>query len=144
MNRLGIEERAQIIAALVEGNSIRATCCMTGAAKGTVLRFIQDLVDRLTHRIQLTTGNPDPHAISTCYVERQNLTMRMSMRMFTRLTNRFLEEGGEPGSSSSAVLHVLQLLQSTQHAGHIASDSAGITKKRWTVRDIALMLKDSN
>lgn len=40
MNRLSPERRAQVVKALVEGNSIRATCRMTGTAKGTVLRLL--------------------------------------------------------------------------------------------------------
>lgn len=43
MNRLSRERQAQVVAALVEGNSIRATVRLTGVAKNTVLKLLRDL-----------------------------------------------------------------------------------------------------
>src|SRR5271165_6268131 len=43
MNRLRTTKHVQVIAALVEGNSINAIVCMTGAAKHTVLKLLEDM-----------------------------------------------------------------------------------------------------
>src|SRR5438445_7990073 len=43
MNQLSLERRADVVRCLVDGNSIRATCRITGAAKNTVTRLLVDL-----------------------------------------------------------------------------------------------------
>lgn len=43
VNRLSTEKRAQVISCLVEGNSVRSTCRITGRSKGAVLRFISEM-----------------------------------------------------------------------------------------------------
>jgi hypothetical protein len=52
-------------------------------------------------RIAKNNGDPDPKHISTSYVERNNLTMRMSMRRFTRLPNAFSKKVENPGNAVS-------------------------------------------
>jgi IS1 family transposase len=277
MNRLTTEKRAQIVGCLVEGNSIRATVRMTGAAKNTVTKlvrdlgqacadyqdevmrdlpckvvevdeiwsycyakrknvpeefkdtpgygdvwtftaicadtklvptwlvgertaddafvFLRDLKDRLANRIQLSTdghsmyestvgvafkhkidwaqikktyasdpaderkyspavctgtkvrvlkGDPDLSRVSTSYVERQNLTMRMGMRRFTRLTNGFSKK--IENLSFAVSLHFMHYNFARPHK--TLSDpypttpamAAGVADHVWTIKEIAALL----
>ena len=282
MNRLTTEKRAQIIGCLVEGNSIRATVRMTGAAKNTVTKllvdlgeacadyqdhalrdlpcetlqvdemwgfcyakqrnvpeehkdtfgygdvwtwiavcadtklvpcwlvgertlddcwtFIEDLKGRLNGRVQLSTdghatyrgtvglifigdidwaqltkhyhtqhlgehrysapvctgvtvkvrlGTPDPSKISTSYVERQNLTVRMGMRRFTRLTNGFSKK--VENLSHAVALHYmhynfarihesLNIKENGKTVKRTPAMAAGVVDHVWSLREIAGLL----
>ncbi len=276
MNKLSRERQAQVIGSLVEGNSIRATCRMTGAAKGTVLRlladvgrasaeyqsrmfrnlscrrlqcdeiwsfcyakeknvplwdrerfgvgdvwtwtaidadtklvpcwlvgertaryanlFMRDLASRLLHRVQLTTdghrpyltavedsfghdidyamlvkiygpdpnegmpirysparikgatrevirGNPDPLHISTSYAERANLTMRMGMRRFTRLTNAFSKK--VENLQHAVALHFMHYNFCRPHQtlrGQTPAMASGVADHVWTLAELLNLL----
>jgi len=280
MNRLSVAERAQIIACLVEGNSIRSTARLTGAARNTIttllvnlgqavsafqdrtlrnlpstriecdeiwsfvhakaknvpekhagkwgygdvwtwtaidpdtklvaswlvgwrgemeaVDFLTDLRSRLANRIQLTTdghvaykgaveyvfgadvdyaqlikqygiersedasptarryspnkvtgqevrilnGDPDPERISTSYVERHNLHMRMSMRRFTRLTNGFSKKVENHAAMVS--LHFMHYNFARAHSALgkqvTPAMAAGVADHVWTVQEIAALL----
>nr|WP_320133919.1 IS1 family transposase [uncultured Holophaga sp.] len=277
MNKLPLSKRTQIVAALVEGNSIRSTCRMTGAAKGTVLKllvdlghacevyqrtalvdlkcrriqcdeiwsfcyskaknvpaemqgqegvgdvwtwtaldsdsklivsylvgtrdaccaneFMEDVAGRLAHRVQLTTdglraylnavdgafgldvdfaqlvkiygegahpekrysparyigaekhtisGSPDPEKVSTSHVERQNLTMRMSMRRFTRLTNAFSKkiENHEAAIALHFMYYNFARVHQTLRVTPVME--AGIADHPWSLAEIVGLLGDSN
>ena len=277
MNKLTQAKRVQIISALVEGNSIRATCRMTDVAKGTVLKlladlgkacaryqdehlrnlpckqiqcdeiwsfcyakeknvpeemkgklgfgdvwtwtaidadtklivsflvggrstayarkFIDNLASRLSHRVQLTTdghrayltaverafgsevdyamldkiynapptegttryspaeccgtrkmkikGNPDMRQVSTSFVERQNLTMRMSMRRMTRLTNAFSKK--IENQAHAVALHFMHYNFARIHQTLRVTPAmqAGVADHVWSLEEIAGLL-DSN
>jgi IS1 family transposase len=279
MNRLTPERRAAVIRCLVEGNSIRATVRMTGAAKNTVAKllvelgyacseyqdrmlrelncqrvqcdeiwsfvgckeknvpeekrgtgecgdawtwtaidadtkliitwrvgtrdtdtacdFMQDVADRLANRVQLTTdghgsyliateeafggavdyamlvkiygsdaagekrysppvciaarpnaitGDPDPKHISTSYVERQNLTMRMSMRRFTRLTNAFSKK--VENHTCAIALHFMYYNFARPHKTlskpypTTPAMAAGVTDHVWDISEIVALLSN--
>ncbi|MBZ5553910.1 MAG: IS1 family transposase [Acidobacteriia bacterium] len=273
MNTLTTQKRAQVIAALVEGNSIRSTVRMTGVAKNTVIKllvdlgaaceryqrehlnglncrhiqcdeiwsfcyakgknvpkekigqfgfgdvwtwvaidadsklaiswlvgkrtaeyakaFIDDLSSRLAHRVQLTTdglrvyltavegvfgadidyamliklygedrsedtkysppkcigcesaaiiGNPDPRHISTSFVERQNLNMRMSMRRFTRLTNAFSKKIENLAHAVSLHFFYYNYGRIHQTLRVTPAMQAGVSDHVWTLEEIASLL----
>lgn len=269
MNKLTPAKQVQVIAALVEGNSIRATVRMTGVAKNTVVKLLaeigaacekyqqkklvnlpckrvqcdeiwsfcyakqknvpadkqgqfgygdvwtwtalcadtklmctwkigtrgastayalmHDLASRLKNRIQLTTdghrayaeavesafgsqidyamlvklygndresetryspaecigcktaalaGNPDPKHISTSYVERQNLTMRMQMRRFTRLTNAFSKKIDNLGYAVALHFMHYNFCRVHQTLRVTPAMEAGITDHVWSLDEL--------
>lgn len=89
------------------------------------------------------TGKPNGDHVSTSYVERQNLTMRMSMRQFTRLTNAFSKKVENH-------MHAISLHYMYYNFGRIHQSlkvtpamEAGITDHIWSLEEIAA-LADSN
>jgi hypothetical protein len=90
------------------------------------------------HRIE---GDPDPRHVSTSYVERQNLTMRMSMRRFTRLTNAFSKK--VENHALSVALHYMHynFVRIHKTLRFTPAMAAGVTDRLWSVEDIALIVE---
>lgn len=85
-------------------------------------------------------GKPDPKCISTSYTERQNLTMRMSMRRFTRLTNAFSKK--IENHAHSVALHFMWYNFGRIHKTLRVTPAmeAGITDHVWTLEDVATLV----
>ena len=97
--------------------------------------------------IRKVNGNPDVAKASTSYVERQNLTMRMGMRRFTRLTNGFSKK--VENLTHAVSLHYMYynfarphvtLTKSAEGRKTTPAMAAGLTNRVWTCRDIAALL----
>jgi IS1 family transposase len=272
MKRLTMEQKTRVVAALVEGNSIRSTVRMTGVAKNTVIKLVLDLADacaayhdravrnlkvrrlqcdeiwqyvgakaknvkpekkaigwgdvwtwtaidadtkvcvsylvggrglawakefiadcasRIRNRVQITTdahkayleavedafgadidyaqlqkiygavaenetryspatcigcdmkvvsGNPDPKHVSTSFVERQNLSMRMSIRRFTRLTNAFSKKIENHAAAVAIWFMYYNFCRVHQTLRVTPAIEAGISNHVWTIEELCNLL----
>ncbi|MBZ5535400.1 MAG: IS1 family transposase [Acidobacteriia bacterium] len=85
-------------------------------------------------------GNPNPRHISTSYVERQNLTMRMQMRRFTRLTNAFSKKLENHIAAVSLYFMYYNFCRTHQTLRVTPAMEAGILDHIWTVGEILNLL----
>ena len=85
-------------------------------------------------------GNPDPKHVSTSYVERQNLTMRMSMRRFTRLTNAFSKKF--ENHAHAVALHFMYYNYCQIHKTLRVTPAmeAGLADHVWSMEELAGLL----
>lgn len=88
-------------------------------------------------------GAPDERHISTSYVERNNLTMRMGMRRFTRLTNGFSKK--IENLIAAVNLHFMHynFARVHQSLGLTPAMAAGVADHVWTLREIAMLLGEA-
>jgi len=88
------------------------------------------------------TGNPDPRHISTSYTERANLTMRMSMRRFTRLTNAFskkLENHAHMVALYALWYNFVRIHKTLRVSPAMA---AGIETRLWSFEDVVALIDE--
>ena len=96
-------------------------------------------------RVELVTGHPDPAHIGTSHVERQNLTMRMGMRRFTRLTNAFSRKVDH--LAAAVALHFMYYNFARPHLSlknpypRTPAMAAGISDHVWRVEEIVALLQ---
>jgi hypothetical protein len=86
------------------------------------------------------TGNPDPNHVSTSYAERANLTMRMHMRRFTRLTNAFSKK--IENHACAVALHAMyyNFVRIHQTLKISPAMAAGVTDRLWEMVNIVDVL----
>jgi IS1 family transposase len=93
------------------------------------------------HRV---TGNPDPKHVSTSYAERANLSMRMHMRRFTRLTNAFSKKLENHGHAIALYFMWYNFGRIHQTLRCTPAMRAGVTDHVWSVEEIVGLLPELN
>lgn len=105
-----------------EGQRRYSPAVCTGASKETI------------------TGRPNADHISTSYAERQNLTMRMHMRRFTRLTNAFSKDAENHAHSVALNFMYYNFVRIHGTLRVTPAMAAGVTDKLWELADIVAMI----
>lgn len=86
-------------------------------------------------------GDPDPDRISTSYVERSNLTMRMGMRRMTRLTNGFSKKVANLEAAVSLHFCHYNWVRVHQTLKETPAQAAGLADRAWTLEDLVGLLE---
>ncbi len=85
-------------------------------------------------------GSPDQKHISTSYVERQNLSMRMSMRRFTRLTNAFSKKVEAHMHAVALYFTFYNFVRQHKTLRVSPAMAAGISNRLWSMEDIVALI----
>ena len=81
-------------------------------------------------------GNPNPKHVSTSFVERQNLTMRMHMQRFTRLTNAFSKKVENHAHAVAIHFMFYNFVRIHETLSVTPAMAAGVTDRLWELEDI--------
>ncbi len=91
-------------------------------------------------KMEVVNGNPDLNLASTSYVERQNLTMRMHMRRFTRLTNGFSKKVENHAHSVALHFAYYNFCKIHQTLRTTPAMASGVTNRLWDIEDLLNLL----
>ncbi|HVR26526.1 MAG TPA: IS1 family transposase [Candidatus Polarisedimenticolia bacterium] len=90
--------------------------------------------------MKVVSGNPDPKHVSTSFVERQNLSMRMSIRRFTRLTNAFSKKVENHAAAVALWFMYYNFCRVHQTLRVTPAMETGISAHVWSVEELAALL----
>lgn len=92
--------------------------------------------------MKVVTGNPDPNHVSTSFVERQNLSMRMSIRRFTRLTNAFSKKVENHAAAVALWFMYYSFCRVHQTLRVTPAMEAGLSDHIWSISELVELIGD--